>query len=162
SEVLALRGMTLKALYRLSDAEAELQRALEVAEANNDVAVQIQATVALAQLRSRMGRYVSAIENGLPALQLAKRYRQADAEIAAQMALGGVERAQGHFEAARAHYENALTRAVQTNNVARQRELHARQGITALNIRDVGSAQTHTETTPQVAHVCANSPQHRQ
>src|SRR5690606_18484180 len=75
SEVLALRGMTLKALYRLSDAEAELQRALEVAEANNDVAVQIQATVALAQLRSRMGRYVSAIENGLQALQLAKRYR---------------------------------------------------------------------------------------
>ena len=149
SEVLALRGMTLKALYRLSDAEAELQRALEVAEANNDVAVQIQATVALAQLRSRMGRYVSAIENGLQALQLAKRYRQADAEIAAQMALGGVERAQGHFEAARAHYENALTRAVQTNNVARQRELHARLGITALNIGDVGSAQTHFESMLQ-------------
>lgn len=141
SEVLSLRGSTLRAMFRFSDAATVLEEAMAEAEAYNDPRGQVETLIALSQLYLQMGNYVEAREAGLSARELADKYRATDFGIAARIVLGDVERSGADLERAESHYQEGLALAEQTENHARMRELYERLGNKALDLQDFSTAQ---------------------
>ncbi len=157
-EVQVLRGQTLRGLFRFSEAEQDLMQALEAARERRNGGAEIQAAVALAQLRYRMGRYAAAREIGLLALQLAQKKSQADLEIASRIILGDVERHAGRFEAALQHYQEGLRLAEKTQSLTRRRELLDRLGKTSLNLQNTNEAQRYFDLLLELVRASGNAP----
>lgn len=143
SEVQILRGATLRALFRFSDAEQTLEGAIAEAQAAGNVVTQVQGQVSLGQLRLRMGRLEAAREITMQAHDLAHQTRQVEAEIVSLMTLGDIERVLGRYDAAEQLYQKGLTLAQSSQKVMRIQELAGRLGVTALNVQDTRKARQY-------------------
>ena len=143
--VLVLRGTVLKNLYRFSDAERELEKAIAEAEARDNMGVKVHALTTLAQLRYEMGRYGAAREAGLDVLSLAHETGRSSSEIVVRIVLGEIERRWGNLEAAATNFEQGVALAKETGNWARLQDVARELGLTALDLQDANAAREHFE-----------------
>jgi CHAT domain-containing protein len=151
SEVFAFRGAVLRAMVRLSEADRELSKAMEHAVANNNLGGQLQTLLARAQLRLRSGAYAEARSDALALLDMATRYRQADAEMTARFVLGRVERGVGNFSSSREHFEAGLERAQTAQNEGRIQDFFTELGTLSLQTFSVDDAHRYFEQSTQSA-----------
>ena len=145
SEVVALHGILLRNMYRFSDAEEKLQRAIDEAEASRYVTIKVEALVEMARLRFEMGRYAGVYQIAQEALALAQQYQMRDKEISTRMTLGDTERRTGNHQQADAHYMRVVELSRQTKSTARLREGYYRLGLAALGRQDANTAKLYFE-----------------
>ncbi|ARA94517.1 hypothetical protein AWN76_016025 [Rhodothermaceae bacterium RA] len=145
SDVLALRGTVLGDMVRLEEAERTLHAAIEDARAQGHASAHVNASIALAQLQYRMGRYEAADATARQALARAETYDMVDAVIGAHMVLGDLAARHGDFREAEQHYRAGLEQAEKTKSDSRIRELYRRLGRMALTTHDARRAQFYYE-----------------
>ncbi|MFQ5568805.1 MAG: CHAT domain-containing protein [Rhodothermales bacterium] len=145
-DIIAQRGTVLRHLYRFSDAENMLEKAVAEAEGRGIRTIQSDALIQLARTRYEMGRYEAAREAGLEALSLAQQDGLKDHEMATRVILGMIERRWGNYEVAAGHLESGLILAEDAQSSTRVRELANVLGETALDMGDANMAKAHFET----------------
>lgn len=144
-ELWTLEGQLLKETYRLTEAETILEDAVESARVNRAVPLEVGAQLALAQVRTEMGRYDAAHVVADSALATSTQYNVVDYMISARAVLGEMERLSGNIELANEHFTTGLELAERTENQARISEMNRQLGISALQLGDLGSAQVYFE-----------------
>ncbi|MEX0820680.1 MAG: CHAT domain-containing protein [Rhodothermales bacterium] len=151
AELWALEGQILKDVYRLTEAEEILERAVASARANRAVPQEAGALLTLAQVREQMGRYDAAHVAADSALALATNFNVVDYMISARAVLGEMERSTGNLGAATDHFSAGLALAERSDNRARIAELRRDLGISALQLGDLGGAQRHFDAYGEAA-----------
>ena len=139
------RGFVLSLLFRFSEAEAVLNKAIAEAQRlqrNSDVVLSM---VTLAQLQFSMGRFAASRETSLEALALAQRDSLRGHQLGALNNLGRVERRLGNFEEATARFEQGLELAREIKNNTGFREFAEMLGRTALDLQDANAAKGYFE-----------------
>ena len=145
AEVVVFHGALLSSMYRFSDAERVLENAIAEAEKSRYVTMKVQALVALAGLRYKMGRYSAVREVGREALAIVEQYQLIDQEIVTRLILGDAEREGGNFDEATAHFQRVVELAQETQSAAHLSEGFYRLGQTAMLLRDFNTARVYFE-----------------
>lgn len=139
--VLSMRSRVLRNVYRYSEAEAVLEKSIAGAEAKKNIGAEVQALLALANLRLEMGRYEAARTVGLDGLKVAQETQRTTSTIAARQLLGDIERQWGNYEDALQHLEEGRVLAEQGQDVRDIREFTSALGMIFLELRDAVSAK---------------------